>query len=92
MSLALRNLLFTIVVPGLGGAYVPWLIITRHGGRPSPVPWYAVAIIIGGLLLYFSCQWFFGSVGRGTPALWDAPKRFVRGTWIAGPYSAHLDE
>ena len=31
MSLALRNLLFTIVVPGAGGAYVPWLILTRHG-------------------------------------------------------------
>ena len=27
-SLALRNLLFTIVVPGAGGAYVPWLILT----------------------------------------------------------------
>jgi hypothetical protein len=40
LSLALRNLLFTIVVPGSGGVYLPWLIRTRHGAAPTPVAWY----------------------------------------------------
>jgi protein-S-isoprenylcysteine O-methyltransferase Ste14 len=82
MSLALRNLLFNVVVPGSGGVYVPWLILTRHGESPRLVAWYAVAVITGGLLLYFSCQWVFGAVGRGTPGLWDPPRHFV----TVGPY------
>src|ERR1017187_5419961 len=74
MSLVLRNLSFTIVVPGLGGVYVPWLILTQHGGSPRPVAWYDLAVVAGGLVLYFSCLWFFGAVGRGTPGVWDAPR------------------
>ena len=35
-SLVLRNLSFTIVVPGLGGVYQPWLILTQHGGSLRP--------------------------------------------------------
>ncbi len=82
ISLLLRNIIFTIVVPGLGGVYVPWLILTRHGDSPKPAAWYAVALIAAGALLYFSCQWFFGAVGRGTPGIWDAPRRVVS----VGPY------
>ena len=43
LSLVLRNVLFTIVVPGAGGVYVPWLILTRHGARPAVAAWYAAA-------------------------------------------------
>ena len=84
MSLLLRNLLFTIVVPGAGGVYVPWLILTRHGQAPAPAPaaWYAVPLIAAGVALYVSCVRVFAVVGRGTPGLWDAPRRFV----AAGPY------
>ena len=82
LSLALRNLLFTIVVPGAGGGYVPWLILTRHGALPTPVAWYAVAVIAVGVLLYSWCVWVFSTVGRGTPGVWDAPRRVV----TAGPY------
>ena len=31
LSLIVRNLGFTVVVPGLGGAWVPWQILTRRG-------------------------------------------------------------
>ncbi len=82
LSLALRNVLFTIVVPGAGGGYVPWLILTRHGVWPTPVAWYAAAVIAAGVLLYVSCVWMFSTVGRGTPGVWDAPRRVV----AAGPY------
>lgn len=82
LSLALRNLLFTLVVPGAGGVYVPWLILTRHGAAPSPVAWSAAAVIAGGVLLYLACVWAFATAGRGTPGLWDAPRRVV----AVGPY------
>jgi len=82
LSLPLRNLLFTIVVPGSGGAYVPWLILTRHGASPAPVAWYAIAVIAAGVLLYLACVWNFSTAGRGTPGLWDPPRRVV----VSGPY------
>jgi hypothetical protein len=31
LSLVLRNLVFTIVMPGLGGIWAPWRIATDHG-------------------------------------------------------------
>ena len=82
MSLLLRNLVFTVAVPGAGGGYVPWLILTRHGAAPAPAAWYATAVIAAGIVLYLSCVWFFGTAGRGTPGTWDPPQRLV----AAGPY------
>ena len=82
MSLALRNLLFTVVVPGTGGIYLPWLILTRHGAAPTPVAWPAVGVIAAGVGLYLCCLWVFAVVGRGTPGPWDPPRRLV----AVGPY------
>jgi len=84
VSLVLRNLAFAIVVPGAGGAYVPWLILTRNRGQlPAVGAWYAAPVIIAGVCLYASCAFAFGHTGRGTPGLWDAPRQVV----AAGPYA-----
>ena len=84
ISLVLRNIAFAIVVPGAGGVYVPWLILTRNGGRlPAAGAWYAAPLIIAGVCLYTWCAVAFGHTGRGTPGLWDAPRRVV----AAGPYA-----
>lgn len=88
MSLALRNILFTLVIPGAGGAYLPWWILARRGGGlPSPTGTpataaCATALIALGIALYCYCVWQFAVVGRGTPGPWDPPRRFV----AAGPY------
>jgi protein-S-isoprenylcysteine O-methyltransferase Ste14 len=82
LSLALRNVIFTLVVPGAGGVYLPWQILTRHGASPTPVAWYAAAVIAVGVLLYLSCVWLFSTAGHGTPGIWDPPRRFV----AVGPY------
>jgi protein-S-isoprenylcysteine O-methyltransferase Ste14 len=82
LSLIVRNLVFTIVVPGLGGALVPWWILTRHGHTPGPAAWEAIPVIAAGTALYVWCAWNFAAIGRGTPGLWDAPSRVV----AAGPY------
>jgi protein-S-isoprenylcysteine O-methyltransferase Ste14 len=80
VSLALRNLVFTFVVPGTAAVLVPLLILT--GSEPAPVAWPAAAVIALGGGLYAWCVWVFATVGRGTPAPWDAPRRFV----AVGPY------
>src|SRR5262249_59975647 len=82
LSLIARNLVFTSVVPGLGGVWVPWRILTRDGHTPTPVAWEAVGVIAAGAALYLWCVWNFAAVGNGTPGLWDAPTRVV----AAGPY------
>jgi protein-S-isoprenylcysteine O-methyltransferase Ste14 len=82
MSLWLRNLLFTVVVPGAGGVLIPWWILSHAHAAPDPAAWYAAAVIVLGATLYFWCLWAFASVGTGTPGPWDPPRRFV----AAGPY------
>ena len=88
LSLIARNLVFTVVVPGLGGVWAPWWIMTRHGGTATPVAWAAVPVIVAGAALYLWCVWNFASVGGGTPGPWDAPRRVVaRGPyrWVRNP-------
>lgn len=82
-SLAARNLVFTIVVPGLGGVLVPWWIVAGGGRAPHPVMWAAVSVMAAGAALYAWYVWNFAAVGRGTPGPWDAPGRIV----AAGPYA-----
>jgi protein-S-isoprenylcysteine O-methyltransferase Ste14 len=82
MSLALRNLLFTVVVPGSGGVWIPWWILERGGAAPRPVVWPAAVLIAAGVGLYVCCLVAFAVVGRGTPGPWDPPRRFV----AVGPY------
>ncbi len=92
MKLVLRNILFTIIVPGSGAVYAPWWILTRGGVSPKPGPkgsrWFAFVFIMFGIALYLSCVWVFARVGRGTPGPWDAPRRFVAVgayRWVRNP-------
>src|SRR5437870_2293800 len=82
MSIALRNILFTVVVPGAGAVYGPLWILSRGGALPVPVAWLAILPIGLGVALYIECVWLFARVGGGTPGPWDAPRRFV----AVGPY------
>jgi protein-S-isoprenylcysteine O-methyltransferase Ste14 len=80
--LLLKNLIFTLVVPGTIGVYVP-LFIAR-GQAPVSGAWLAIAaaVLAAGGTLYAWCVWNFTVVGRGTPAPVDAPKKLV----TRGPY------
>ncbi len=73
LSLIVRNVVFTIVVPGLGGVWATWP---------------AVAGIAAGAALYGWCVWNFAAVGHGTPGPWDAPQRVVATgpyRWVRNP-------
>ncbi len=88
MGLLIRNLAFTVVVPGLGSLWIPWWILTRGGATPNPAAWPAAGFIAAGATLYFSCLWVFATVGQGTPGPWDAPRCFVavgQYAWVRNP-------
>jgi protein-S-isoprenylcysteine O-methyltransferase Ste14 len=77
MLLLLKNLLFTVLVPGTVAVYLPLAIID---GRPPVSRWALVAALpvwAIGAAIYAWCVWDFATFGRGTPAPIDAPKRLV---------------
>jgi protein-S-isoprenylcysteine O-methyltransferase Ste14 len=84
--LFLKNLLFTVLVPGTVAVYVP---IRMAGGGPAlaSAPWgapriLALPLLVLGAATYLRCVWDFGTKGRGTPAPIDAPRELV----VAGLY------
>jgi protein-S-isoprenylcysteine O-methyltransferase Ste14 len=82
VSVFVRNLLFTIVVPGAGAVWMPWWVLTRFDSTAVAAVWPALFVIALGTALYLWCVWMFAVVGRGTPGPWDAPRRVV----ATGPY------
>lgn len=77
MLLLVKNLLFTFVVPGTVGVYVP-LWMTRGESIGSGVSLISGLLMFAlGGLIYGWCVWDFATFGRGTPAPIDAPKKLV---------------
>ena len=75
-TLILKNLLFTVVVPGSVAVYVPmYLVGDDRGGFLSLG--LAAGLFAIGLCIYLWCLWDFAAFGRGTPAPIDAPKHLV---------------
>ena len=78
LTLPLKNLLFTLIVPGTVAVYVP-LILSRHRLASSGLIFVIAALlfVVGGAI-YAWCVFDFASFGRGTPLPLDAPKKLVR--------------
>ena len=82
---ALKTLMFTILVPGTLLGIVPWLLL--HWSGEAVMPSLSVWLIgllpfFVGVILYFWCAGAFTLIGRGTPAPIDVPVFLVR----SGPY------
>ena len=75
--------MFVIVVPGVVGGLVPWLI-TRYEGHdvPTIVAVIAWAFILEGAAVLLYGVWHFAAQGRGTPAPVAPTQRLV----VTGPY------
>ena len=83
--IALKTLIFTILVPGTVAFVLPWLLL----GQPSslgllfPSFWLLGFLpLLLGVWLYLWCAAAFTFIGKGTPAPIDAPIFLVK----AGPY------
>ncbi len=77
MALVLKNLLFTVLVPGTVAVYVPLRIAQDHSAAGGSTLAIAVAGLVVGAAVYAWCVWDFATFGRGTPAPIDAPKNLV---------------
>src|SRR5712691_8892651 len=78
---ALKTLLFTILVPGTVTFLVLYLLLTS-GFQLFPVEigalrYLGLPPILLGALTYLWCAWDFTFTGRGTPAPIDPPKELV---------------
>ena len=81
MKLAIKVLLFTLLLPGTFSVYIPnWLLRPEglakmlQAGGVSLLGW---PLLVAGATLYFKCAWDFAVTGGGTPAPIDPPKKLV---------------
>ena len=78
--IVIRSLISMAVLPGKALVLVPWLIV--RGTPLSTLAWIGALPLAFGVVLSAWCVIEFARRGRGTPAPWDAPRRFV----TSGPY------
>lgn len=84
ISLLLRNLVFTILQPGLVAGLVPYLLLKIEGKPYLPDVWGSwqmtgVAVMIGGFSLMMICILRFAIEGEGTLSPLDPTKNLVVG-------------
>ena len=83
--LILKNVIFTLLVPGTFGVLVPrWIASCFHSGRVVRLDgagWLGLLLIVCGVAVYFLCLFEFMRA-KGTPAPIDPPKELaVRGLY-----------
>jgi len=73
----IKTLIFTFVMPGTFGVYVPQAL--KSGGMELPTTVRIVGLMLAacGTAIYLWCAWDFVSKGLGTPAPIDAPRVLV---------------
>jgi len=81
MALFIKNLIFTIFVPGTVAFYIPYRILKTQLDS-FVIQWgflqyFSIPIFLTGVAIYFWCLWDFAVVGSGTPAPVDPPKHLV---------------
>ena len=79
-SIALRSLLFTVLLPGTVAGYLPGSILHATGATLAAAPawrWLGLIPLLLGLATYVWCVADFALAGRGTPAPIDPPKELV---------------
>lgn len=81
MLLFLKNLAFTIIVPGTVAFYIPIRIAGGRSAFLNAMPgWERLAGLVPiliGLAVYLWCVWDFAAIGRGTPLPIDEPRKLI---------------
>jgi protein-S-isoprenylcysteine O-methyltransferase Ste14 len=72
-----KTLIFTIVVPGTVGVYIPYRLRGPGPHAISALGLLGLAPGAVGVAVYLWCAWDFATFGGGTPLPLDAPKRLV---------------
>jgi protein-S-isoprenylcysteine O-methyltransferase Ste14 len=78
MKLFLKNLLFTVLIPGTVTIYIPFLVAHgRPAGSSLVLFILGVLLLAAGAAIYLWTVWDFATFGRGTPLPIDAPSKLV---------------
>jgi len=80
LSLALRSLLWTLLLPGMVAGYIPWRVFGLAHARldlTNPLHVLGILLIAAGTALLGACIWEFARHGRGTLAPVDPPRDLV---------------
>ncbi len=82
LSLLLRNLLFTILQPGVVVVLLPYLIVRSSGhellpGDWSPAHYFGASLIAAGALIMATCILRFVTEGKGTISPIDPTKKLI---------------
>ena len=77
MGLALKSILFTVLIPGTAAVYVPLLAVRGRAAAGGVSMVLGASMVAIGVSIYLWCVWDFATFGRGTPAPIDAPKKLV---------------
>jgi protein-S-isoprenylcysteine O-methyltransferase Ste14 len=77
MLLFLKNLCFTLLVPGTVAVIIPLYAFSRPELVFSGLALTGAFLLLVGGVIYLWCLWDFASTGRGTPAPIDPPKTLV---------------
>ena len=81
MLVAIKTLIFTVLVPGTIAVWIPYRLVASPGPRGS-IPlgsfrYAGLAAMLIGALMYLWCAWDFAFAGKGTPAPIDPPRELV---------------
>lgn len=77
MSLLIKSVVFTLLLPGTVAFLIPLEIINGELLDESWSLFFGGSLMLSGVTLYCWCVWDFISFGKGTPAPIDAPKYLV---------------
>jgi protein-S-isoprenylcysteine O-methyltransferase Ste14 len=79
--IALKTLLFTILVPGTATVLVPYLLLSWDirffSFEIGAIRFLGLLPVLLGAVIYLLCAWDFTFIGMGTPAPIDPPKVLV---------------
>src|SRR5262245_54638769 len=92
MTLLLKSIFFTILLPGTVTLVVPYLILSGRAARATERAavwqWLGLVPIVIGAGALLRCVWDFAAQGRGTLAPVDPPKELVVSglyRWVRNP-------
>jgi protein-S-isoprenylcysteine O-methyltransferase Ste14 len=83
--LALKNLVYTLVVPGIFAGWIPLRLFERRPRWPEVLgflQWAGVAVFLIGAAGFLASVVTLAVRGQGTPAFFDPPRKLTR----RGPY------
>ena len=79
--LIIMNVMYIIILPGTFTVLVPYFLLARNH-TSAPASWHAqqdmgLLLVLFGIFIVLRCIWDFATLGRGTPALTNPPKKLV---------------